>query len=148
MEDRSHERCDILIGIDAGTSVIKSVAFTLGGKQIASAAFPNAMKAVPGGGVEQDMTAPGPMPPRRLRLLAGKVPGPRQPGAGASSVTGQGDGTWLIDKDGDPVGRAGCGLMRAPVIAEEFAALARACCTLSRNRHGPGACQMGRSSPG
>ena len=31
----------VLIGIDAGTSVIKSVAFTVAGEQIASAAIPN-----------------------------------------------------------------------------------------------------------
>ena len=32
---------DILIGIDAGTSVIKAVAFDLAGRQLASAAVPN-----------------------------------------------------------------------------------------------------------
>jgi erythritol kinase len=32
---------DILIGIDAGTSVMKSVAFDLGGRQLAVAAIPN-----------------------------------------------------------------------------------------------------------
>ena len=32
---------DILIGIDAGTSVVKSVAFTLDGLQIAVASTPN-----------------------------------------------------------------------------------------------------------
>jgi len=32
---------DILIGIDAGTSVIKSIAFDTLGRQIAAAALPN-----------------------------------------------------------------------------------------------------------
>ncbi len=32
---------DIIIGIDAGTSVIKAVAFTLGGHQRAASAVPN-----------------------------------------------------------------------------------------------------------
>ena len=32
---------DILIGIDAGTSVMKSVAFDLGGRQLAVAAIPS-----------------------------------------------------------------------------------------------------------
>jgi erythritol kinase len=32
---------DLIIGIDAGTSVIKSIAFDLSGKQIATAAVPN-----------------------------------------------------------------------------------------------------------
>ena len=35
------EQADILIAIDAGTSVIKAVAFTLAGDQIAIAAGPN-----------------------------------------------------------------------------------------------------------
>ena len=46
---------DMLIGIDAGTSVIKSVAFTLAGEQIAVAALPNRYETLAGGGVEQDM---------------------------------------------------------------------------------------------
>ena len=32
---------DILIGVDAGTSVIKAVAFDLGGRQLGSASVPN-----------------------------------------------------------------------------------------------------------
>ena len=47
---------DILIGVDAGTSVIKSVAFTTTGEQIAVAAFPNHYDAVPCGGIEQDLS--------------------------------------------------------------------------------------------
>ena len=69
---------DILIGIDAGTSVIKSVAFTLAGEQIAVAARPN-IYATPGGGqVEQDMLAHL----GRLRRDAARThrarPGPRR----------------------------------------------------------------------
>ena len=45
----------ILIGIDAGTSVIKSVAFTTAGEQIAIAAIPNVYETLADGGVEQDM---------------------------------------------------------------------------------------------
>ena len=48
--------CDILLGIDAGTSVIKSVAFSLAGEQIAVAARPNVYQALGGGQVEQDMS--------------------------------------------------------------------------------------------
>ena len=48
-------RDGVLIGIDAGTSVIKSVAFTTAGEQIAAAAIPNVYTTLPGGGVEQDM---------------------------------------------------------------------------------------------
>ena len=46
---------DLLIGVDAGTSVIKAVAFTLAGEQVAIASRPNSY-ATPGPGqVEQDM---------------------------------------------------------------------------------------------
>ena len=45
----------LIIGIDAGTSVIKSVAFATTGEQLAVAARPNAYESLAGGGVEQDM---------------------------------------------------------------------------------------------
>ena len=37
---------DLLIGIDAGTSVIKSVAFTAAGEQVGAAARPNVYRTV------------------------------------------------------------------------------------------------------
>ena len=45
----------ILIGIDAGTSVIKAVAFTTDGKELAVASIPNRYVTLPGGIAEQDM---------------------------------------------------------------------------------------------
>jgi glycerol kinase len=45
---------DILIGVDAGTSVIKAVAFSLAGEQIAVAARPNVYETPGPGQVEQD----------------------------------------------------------------------------------------------
>ena len=45
----------VLIGIDAGTSVIKSIAFTVTGEQIAAAAIPNRYQTFADGGAEQDM---------------------------------------------------------------------------------------------
>jgi sugar (pentulose or hexulose) kinase len=46
---------DILLGIDAGASVIKAVAFSLAGEQIAVAARLNVYQSLGGGQVEQDM---------------------------------------------------------------------------------------------
>ncbi len=46
----------ILVGIDAGTSVLKSVAFTTDGEQLAVAAVPNDYTSFPDGGAEQDMS--------------------------------------------------------------------------------------------
>lgn len=46
---------DILIGIDAGTSVIKAVAFDAGGRQLAVASTPNRYTTRPDGAAFQDM---------------------------------------------------------------------------------------------
>ena len=46
---------DILLGIDAGTSVIKSVAFSLTGEQVAVASRPNVYQTLGAGQIEQDM---------------------------------------------------------------------------------------------
>ena len=93
---------DILIGIDAGTSVIKSVAFDLSGRQIGVASVPNDYAAVEGGGVEQDLDATWQKTAATLVALAEKVDD-LEGRAAAIAVTGQGDGTWLIDAGGEPV---------------------------------------------
>lgn len=94
---------DLIIGIDAGTSVIKSVAFTLDGQQLAECATPNIYATLPDGGVEQDMSWTWKKTIETLVGLEHKVPDMATRCA-AISVTGQGDGTWLIDKKGEPVG--------------------------------------------
>ena len=66
---------DVLIGIDAGTSVIKAVAFSLAGEQLAVAARPNAMQTLGGGQVEQDMLA-------HLGRLRGDLAGTRRARSG------------------------------------------------------------------
>ena len=79
---------DILIGIDAGTSVIKSVAFDLGGKQIAFSAIPNAYESEGGRGVVQDLDRTWADTAKTLADLAGKVENLASRVA-AISVTGQ-----------------------------------------------------------
>jgi erythritol kinase len=94
---------DLLIGVDAGTSVIKAVVFDLSGEQIAIASRPNSY-ATPGPGqVEQDMARTWSDCAAALRELHERVPDLVRRAAGLA-VTGQGDGTWLVDKDGMPVG--------------------------------------------
>lgn len=113
---------DLIIGIDAGTSVIKSVAFTTGGEQIAMASVPNLYSSVGGGGVEQDMRRTWTDTVATLRRLGEQVPGLAGRLA-AIAVTGQGDGTWLIDERGEPVAPAWLWLdSRAAGIAEEVVA--------------------------
>lgn len=93
---------DLLIGIDAGTSVIKAVAFDLDGRQVAVASRRNSYVTRPDGGVEQDMARTWDDTAAVLRALGDRVPGLAQRAIGLG-VTGQGDGTWLADASGAPV---------------------------------------------
>jgi len=112
-------RPDIIIGIDAGTSVIKSVGFTVSGEQLAVAALPNVYETLANRGVEQDMRRTWTDTAMTLRMLAEKVPELAERVA-AIAVTGQGDGTWLIDEAGEPLAPAWLWLdARAASIAEE-----------------------------
>ncbi|MFV0358542.1 FGGY-family carbohydrate kinase [Tropicimonas sp.] len=90
---------DVLIGIDAGTSVIKAVAFDLSGRQIDIASVPNRYHAGADGSATQNLWRTwddcvialcglG----ERIENLAAR--------AAALSVTAQGDGTWLVGRDG------------------------------------------------
>ena len=94
---------DLLLGVDAGTSVIKSVAFSLAGEQIAVAARPNVYETLGGGQVEQDMARTWADCAATLRELGERVPNLARRAA-ALGVTAQGDGSWLIDAAGEPVG--------------------------------------------
>ncbi len=112
----------ILIGIDAGTSVMKSVAFTTGGEQLAVAAVPNHYVTLDDGGVEQDMTRTWADAVATLKQLGDKIPDLASRLI-AISVTAQGDGMWLVDKDGEPVGPATIWLdnRAAPIVADYVA---------------------------
>ncbi len=110
----------IVLGIDAGTSVMKSVAFTCDGRQLAVAAIPNNYVTLPDGGVEQDMARTWADAATTLRKLGEKIPDLASR-AIAISVTAQGDGMWLIDKEGEPVGPANIWLdNRAASIVEGY----------------------------
>ena len=93
---------DVIIGIDAGTSVLKAVAFTLAGKQLDAFAIPNHYETLTNGGVEQDMNRTWADCAACLRGLGEKIPN-LAARAASIAVTGQGDGTWMIDKSGEPV---------------------------------------------
>jgi erythritol kinase (D-erythritol 1-phosphate-forming) len=96
---------DILIGVDAGTSVIKAVAFDRAGRQIAAASTPNLYQTRPDGAVFQSLDQTWADCALTLRALGAKVEGLARRTA-AVAVTGQGDGTWLVGKDDAPVGDA------------------------------------------
>jgi erythritol kinase len=134
---------DLLIGVDAGTSVIKSIAFDMGGRQVAAAMVPNSYRTLPDGGVEQDPARTWRDMAETLRLLAGQIPDLASRTA-AVSITGQGDGTWLIDSAGEPVGQAWLWLdARATSIVEEMRARPEDRVRFERTGTGLAACQQG-----
>ncbi|WP_102960362.1 FGGY-family carbohydrate kinase [Mangrovicella endophytica] len=93
---------DILIGIDAGTSVVKAVAFDLSGRQIGSASVLNRYVERPDGAAIQSMDQTWTDCVAALRGLGDKVDDLASRVA-AVAVTGQGDGTWLVGPDDRPV---------------------------------------------
>ena len=112
---------DVIVGVDAGTSVIKAVAFDLDGSELAAAGRPNDYVDLPGGGVEQDMARTWDDTAAVLRDLAAPGARPRRAAPLALAVTGQGDGTWLVDRDGEPVAPAWLWLdSRAAAIVREL----------------------------
>jgi erythritol kinase len=133
---------DVLIGIDAGTSVIKSVAFTASGEQITVAAVANVYETRVDGGVEQDMTRTWLDTAETLRRLGERIPDLASRTA-AIAVTGQGDGTWLVDAQGEPVTPAWLWLdARATSIAEDFTRHRYYPAHYNRTGTGVNACQM------
>ena len=96
---------DIIIGIDAGTTVIKSVAFDTAGHQIGMAGRPNVYESFSDGRAEQDMSKTWQTVVETLRELSQTISGLDQRVA-AIAVTAQGDGTWLVSPDGEPVAPA------------------------------------------
>lgn len=108
---------DILIGIDAGTSVIKAVAFDLTGRQIDAASVPNRYQTGAGGVATQSLHQTWQDCATALVGLGQKIDDFAARVA-AVAVTGQGDGTWLVGRDG-PVSDAWLWLdaRAAPTVA-------------------------------
>jgi erythritol kinase len=93
---------DLIVGVDAGTSVIKAVAFDLSGRQLAASSVRNAYRQGPDGSATQSMAQTWADCAAALRGLgdrlddlAGRV--------AAIGLTGQGDGTWLVGAENAPV---------------------------------------------
>lgn len=95
----------MIVGIDAGTSVIKAVAFDLTGHQLASFSVPNRYDTGADGAVTQSLSRTWTDCARVLRGLSEKVDGLAKRTA-VLGLTGQGDGTWLVGKDDQPIGDA------------------------------------------
>ncbi|KGJ03901.1 erythritol kinase [Paracoccus halophilus] len=112
---------DIIIGIDAGTSVIKAVAFDLSGRQLGAASVPNHYATGKDGSATQPLLRTWQDCAAAIRGLGEKLPDLATRTA-ALSVTAQGDGTWLVGPNG-PVGDAWLWLdARAAPTVERLAA--------------------------
>lgn len=140
----SDTRGDVLVGIDAGTSVIKAVAFDLAGRQLGVAALPNQyVTRATDGAAFQSMQQTWASCAATLRELSENVPDLAARTA-ALAVTAQGDGTWLVGAKDEPVTDGWIWLdSRAARTAERLRANP---CDASRFRStgtGLNACQMG-----
>lgn len=134
---------DLIIGIDAGTSFIKAIAFDLSGQQIATAAVPNRYTAGECGAATQPLDQTWNDCAQSLRQLAERVPDLANRVV-AVAVTGQGDGTWLVDQDAIPVGDAWLWLdARAGKTAETLRQRAGDTARFARTGTGLNACQQG-----
>ncbi len=134
----------LILALDSGTSVIKAVAFEADGRTAAAVARPNRFSQTPDGGAEQDMAANWADAVGVLGELVARLAATR-PGAtfAALAVTGQGDGTWLIDAEGAPVGPALLWLdARAAPIVEALRADGAAAAAFRFTGTGLNACQQ------
>ena len=134
---------NLIIALDSGTSVVKAVAFETGGAQVGVAARPNAYDLLPGGGAEQDMARTWTDACAVLRELRADLAA-RLPDAAivALAVTAQGDGSWLVDTDGEPVGPGWIWLdARGASIVDELRASGAAQAAFAYTGTGLAACQ-------
>ncbi|GAA4620200.1 FGGY family carbohydrate kinase [Saccharopolyspora hordei] len=109
----------ITIGIDAGTSVVKSVAYAADGTELAVARRPTRVEHPRPGWAEQDMHEVWDAVADTVAELTAETGSE----VAALALTAQGDGCWLVDDDGRPTGPA---LLwndaRASAIAADWAA--------------------------
>ena len=91
---------EILIGMDAGTSMIKCAAFSLAGELLASRSRENRYETSPDGAAVQNLAETRDALIGTLGELVSEL-GPAREGVRAAAITGQGDGTWLVGEDNE-----------------------------------------------
>jgi sugar (pentulose or hexulose) kinase len=96
----AEERC--LIGIDAGTSVVKAVAFDYEGNEVCVYEAAVQLRRPERSWVEQDMNELWGTVKACLGEVVQKLQASKRKLAGIG-ITSTGDGTWIIDREGSPV---------------------------------------------
>lgn len=91
---------EVIIGVDGGTTAVKAVAFDLEGEIVATHHESVPVKYGKAGEAEQDMGQIWDAVARCLREVTSELHDSEILGVG---LTGQGDGVWLIDAEGNPV---------------------------------------------
>lgn len=91
----------VIIGIDAGTTMIKAVAFSLEGNTICQSSVENAINRPEPGWEEQSMTTTWKKTTQTISEAIEKLDESDE--IIALGVTGQGDGCWIVDETGAPV---------------------------------------------
>ena len=112
------DRCNIILGLDSGTSVVKAVAFDLEGNQLACASVRNRYFRGEAGVAQQSMSQTWQDAVTAIRHLSERVPNLAERVV-ALAVTAQGDGSWLVGANNQPVGDAWIWLdaRAAPTVA-------------------------------
>ena len=95
----------VVVGIDAGTTAVKAVAFSLDGAQVAASHRGVPLAHGPRGEVECDMAASWDAAAACLREVTDALAGRDVLAVG---VTGQGDGLWMLDAERRPVRPTPC----------------------------------------
>jgi len=91
---------DILIGVDAGTSMIKSVAFSTAGEPLYRSSRNNEVLTPRTGWREQDLSDTWDTMAATLRAVMEELD--EEDEVLGVGVTAQGDGCWLVDDEGQP----------------------------------------------
>jgi len=114
---------DYYIGIDAGTSFLKAIAFDRQGRQVAGTRRKQHYNVDKSGSATQDMNAIWHSLVDALSELVHVLP-ELSKDIVAIGLTGQGDGTWMIDQSGAPVQDAMLWLdKRSGNLAKDFSGL-------------------------
>jgi len=95
---------DILIGVDAGTTNVKAVAFNGAGREVATCKRENTVRRPAPGHVEQDMEATWATTAETIQEVVSTLP--PQARVSGVGITGQGDGLWAITEEGKPARNA------------------------------------------